>query len=226
MAESNIPPPSDAITPPSAEPPAVSPPITPPPDPASPPASAAATRPDWLPEDQWDATAGKPKFDVADLVKAKATLDERAGQVPTDAAGYKVEMPDGSAYKVDEADPLLAEARAWAHKEGLTQAQFNGVLGLRAKMEADALAAGEAAAKAELGKLGDKAPERITTVTQFLETKLPKSQFDAIRSAVQTAAGVEAIETIMQLAGGPKLPGPNAAPGKAKDAAEILYGTR
>ncbi|MCG5241392.1 hypothetical protein ACIU1J_27630 [Azospirillum doebereinerae] len=223
MAEINTPPPSDASIPPSAEPSAVSPPVTPNPAPAPP--AAAPARPDWLPEDQWDAAAGKPKFDVADLVKAKTTLDERAGQVPADAAGYKVELPEGVSYKVNEADPLLGEFRAWAHKEGLTQAQFTGVLGLRAKMEADMVEAGKEAAKAELGKLGDKAPVRIDTVTQFLSAKLPAAQFEAIRGAVQTAAGVEAIETIMQMVGGPQLPGTAPPATKPRDAADILYGT-
>lgn len=175
----------------------------------------ASTRPDWMPEDQWDATTGKPKVDVAELVKMKAAQDERAGQVPADAAGYKVELPEGSTYQVKEGDPLLGAFREFAHKEGLTQAQFSGVLALRAKMDADALAAGEAAATAELGKLGDKAPERISTVTQFLSSKLPAAQFEAIKGAVGTAAGVEAVETLMTLAGGQKLPGSGSAASEA-----------
>lgn len=167
----------------------------------------APIRPDWLPEDQWDATSGKPKVDVAEALKAHQTAAERAGQVPAEASGYKVVLPEGSALKIDEADPLLAATREWAKAEGLTQKQFEGLLGLRAKMDADFTAAVQAAAQAEVKKLGDKAPERISTVTQFLSSKLPAAQFEAIKGAVQTAAGVEAVETLMTLASGQKLPG-------------------
>lgn len=184
-------------------------------------ASELPARPDWLPEDQWDATTGKPKLDIAAAIKAKTALDERAGQVPADAAGYKIELPEGSTYQVDEADPLLAAAREWAAKEGLTQGQFNGVLALRARMEADANAAWEVAAAAELGKLGDNGPARIDTVTQFLSAKLPKAQFEAVHGVIQSAAGVEAIETIMTLAGGPHLPG--GAGGGSDAVSELDY---
>jgi hypothetical protein len=227
MDANNTPPPSGANTPPLADPaPAGSP------TPAAPVAPVASARPEWLPGDLWDDAAGKPKVDLGELTALKAQQAERAAQIPTDAAGYKVDLPEGAGFTVDATDPLLSEAQAWAHKEGLTQAQFTGMLALRAKMaqaeaasRAAADAAEQAAIQAEVAKLGDKAPARIDTVTGFLKGKLPAAQFEAIRAATQSAAGVEALENLMALVSGPKLPGAIAPSHATKDAAEILYGT-
>ncbi len=226
MAETNTPPSSDANIPPAVDPGAVPPPPAPAPspaptpDPAPTPAPApapVATRPDYIPEAQWDAETGKPKVDIAALL-------QRAGEVPAEAAGYVVDLPADSPVKIDPADPLLAAARDVAKEHGFTQAQFAAMVGLRVKMEAGAIEASNAAAQAELGKLGDKAPERISTVTQFLEAKLPKAQFDAIRGAVTSAAGVEAVESLMQLAGGTKLPSqPAGSTNSAADTLAAMY---
>lgn len=208
MDATNTPPPSGAITPPLADPAPAVPPASPPAPAADTPAAPpSATRPDWLPGDLWDDAAGKPKVDLGDLAALKAQQAERAAQIPADPAGYKADLPEGVGFKVDANDPLLGEARAWAHKEGLTQAQFSGILTLRAKMAQAEAAAGQAAIQAEIGKLGDKAAARIDTVTGFLKGRLPAGQFDAIRAATTTAAGVEALESLMALVSGPKLPG-------------------
>ena len=191
--------------------------------------ATASVRPDWLPEDQWDATAGKPKFDLGELVKAKATLDERAGQVPADAAAYKVELPadlklpEGLNFEVKEGDPLLTEFRAFAHANGLTQAQFSGVLALRAKMDAMAHEQATAAMQAEVKSLGDKAQERIDGATTFLRSKLPADQFDALKGAITSAKGVEAVETLMKLASGPQLPGNGGGPASEAVSTEDYY---
>lgn len=182
-------------------------------------AAAPPARPDWLPEDQWDATAGKPKVDIAAALQAHQQATERAGQVPTDAAVYKTELPsdlklpDGLNFEVKADDPLLAEFRSFAHANGLTQAQFSGILGLRAKMDAMAHEQAAAAMQAEVRALGDKAQERIEGATTFLRSKLPADQFDALKGAVASAKAVEAIETLMKLATGPQLPGSGAGAG-------------
>lgn len=197
-------------------------PVTPPAVEA-PAAPVAAARPDWLPEDQWDATAGKPKFDVAELVTLKTQQAERAAQVPADAAGYKVELPADAKITIAEDDPLLGDARTFAKEAGLTQAQFAGMLALRVKMEAAAEAAGEAQAKAELAALGSKAHDRITGATTFLRATLPPEQFEALKGAVTSAKAVEAVETLMSKIAGPIIPGGGANPGAANPWAKDTF---
>lgn len=188
------------------------------PAPAPAPAPAAPVRPDWLPEDQWDATAGKPKADIAAALKSHQQATERAGQVPADATAYKVELPadltlpEGMKFEVADSDPLLSAARSWAHQAGLTQTQFSGLMGLRAQMDAAAHEAAAAAMQAEVQALGDKATDRIDGATTFLRSKLPADQFDALKGAITSAKGVEAVETLMKLASGPQLPGSGGGP--------------
>lgn len=191
--------------------------------------ATAPVRPDWLPEEQWDATAGKPKFDVAAAVQAHQQATERAGQIPADAAAYKVELPadlklpEGMKFEVAEGDPLLSAARTWAHQAGLTQAQFSGLMGLRAQMDAAAQEAAAAAMQAEVQALGDKATDRIDGATTFLRSKLPADQFDALKGAITSAKGVEAVETLMKLASGPQLPGSGGGPASEAVSTEDYY---
>lgn len=198
------------------------------PAPAPAPAPAASVRPDWLPEDQWDATAGKPKFDVAAALQAHQQAAERAAQLPADAAAYKAELPadlklpEGLDFQVKEGDPLLTEFRTFAHTNGLTQAQFSGILGLRAQMDAAAQEAAVTAMQAEVKALGGKATERIDGATTFLRSKLPADQFDALKGAITSAKGVEAVETLMKLASGPQLPGSGGG-GGSEAVSEVDY---
>lgn len=146
-------PPSGATIPPSAPTPPIPPAADAPSSPTAPP-----SRPDWLPEGLWDATAGKPSADLSDLAQRVADADARTAALPKDAAGYQPALPDGfqapEGWSVAAADPALADARAFAHKAGLTQAQFSGVLALKATLDARAAQAQEAALQAEVGKLG------------------------------------------------------------------------
>ncbi|MFC5355661.1 capsid assembly protein [Azospirillum himalayense] len=209
--------------------PAPTPVPSPTPTPAPTPAPAAPTRPEWLPEDQWDATAGKPKADIAAALKSHQQVTERAGQVPADAAAYKVELPadltlpEGMKFEVADSDPLLAAARSWAHQAGLTQAQFSGLMGLRAQMDAAAHEAAATAMQAEMRALGDKATDRIDGATTFLRARLPADQFDALKGAITTAKGVEAVETLMKLASGPQLPGSGGGPASEAVSTEDYY---
>lgn len=199
--------------------------------PAPAPAPAGPSRPDWLPETAWDAAAGKPTVDVADLLTLKQQHDEHAGQVPKDAAEYQVALPEafqapeGFTFDVDPADPLLAEARIWAKENGLSQAQFSGLMALRAKMDIAAQTAAEAAASAELAKLGDTAKDRIDTATTFLRSTLPADQFAALKDFVQTAKAVEAVETLMTKVSGQVLPGGGNPAQQPRSIEELFYPT-
>lgn len=181
--------------------------------------AAAPPRPDWLPEDQWDATAGKPKFDVSAVLQSHQQAAERAAQVPADPSAYKAELPadlklpEGVKFEPAADDPLLIEARTWAKENGLSQAQFSQLLGLWAKMEVAAHEAATNAAKAEKAALGAKADERIGTVTTFLKT-LPADQFEALKGVVTSAKAVEAIENLMTRVSGQVLPGSGAQSGE------------
>jgi hypothetical protein len=108
--------------------------------------------------------------ELADLMKFKGENDLRRAAVPSDPAGYKVEipadavMPPGFEWKFNETDPALAVARNWAHKNGLTQPQFAELLGQYAAMEAGKEAQFRESMKGEIDKLGFNGPVRITAL--------------------------------------------------------------
>ena len=165
------------------------------------------------------------------LRDAKATLDARNAAKPASADKYAltlpedVKLPEGVEVKFDDSNPAAAEFKAFAHEAGLSQAEVSRLLGIWAKSEggkAEATKATQAAeterVAAELKTLGDNAQQRVTTAVQFLEKVLPGVHF-----ATDSAAGVKAIEALMQKVSGPMPPGAGDAAEAPKDIARLLY---
>lgn len=200
---------------PSASPAPEAPVAASPSTPASP-DTTTPTRPEGLPDSYWDATANALKVDPAALVadlrerdelKAfKAAEDVRRGSLPKDAAGYKVELPAdfkapaGVEFKFDAADPILAQAQALAHANGLSQDGFSKMLGLYAAAKVGEQAQIDAARTAEVAKLGPTASARVDSVVNWLSGMDPtadKGDAKALAGMLVTARHVEAFERII-----------------------------
>jgi hypothetical protein len=111
--------------------------------------------------------------DIKTLMTQKAANDLKATQVPPSPEGYTAELPKefkvppGIEYKFDTSNPAFVDARAWAHREGLTQSQFSQLLSFHANTQiAEQVQIGNAA-KAELAKLGDHATARVPPSINF-----------------------------------------------------------
>jgi hypothetical protein len=132
--------------------------------------------------------------------KSKELLRPRAPD------GYKFDLtpefkaPQGVEFKLNEADPLVAQYREFAFKHGFDQAQFSEGLDMVATLRLADHQQFAAAKAAELGKLGPAAHGRVSAVTQWLTAMGGEKSADAVRVLVQapTAATVEAFENIMQ----------------------------
>jgi hypothetical protein len=98
--------------------------------------------------------------DIKTLIAEKAQADLRKVQVPDKPEFYAAELPkefklpDGLEYRFDDSSPILADARAWAHREGLTQFQFSQLLSFHASTQIAEQQLVANAAKVEVGKLG------------------------------------------------------------------------
>ncbi|MDB5937592.1 MAG: hypothetical protein JWQ01_4936 [Massilia sp.] len=162
---------------------AASPQPTPTPASNEPPAAAAApTRPEFLPEALWDSEKGGAKIDalapvLAELndLKASAAVEaSRKATLPTDAAGYKIELPadftppEGVTFEFNADDPLLARARDLAHAKGIDQETFSQMLGLYAGAQIQDQTVIAASKNAEIAKLGVNGPARVDAVTNWL----------------------------------------------------------
>lgn len=199
------------------------------PAPAPDPAAAAATppaRPGYIPETHWDATAGKIKDEkaYADWVNGNAAAvaaeQSRKLTIPTPDK-YEPKLPAdftppaGLEFKIDAADPLIANYRNLAHEFGLDQTQFSKGLGLIAAMRVGEQQQIKAAYDAEVAKLGAAGTARVDAVMQWINAvggPDAKPLADMMKIA-PLAATVQAFENMMK-----KFQTQGAAPGNAAHA--------
>lgn len=204
-------------TPPSsAAPPAASPSSPPAPAaaaPPSPPATAGspsptippqtAERPDYIPESHWDTEKAAPKETfgqfVKDHVAFKAAQDSKQLTLPAKPEDYKLALPKdfqppaGVEFKLDETDPLFAQARTWAKENGLTQDAFEKGIGLIAARDVATQQMLTTARNAEIAKLGANGTARVTALNTFLDAK----GYPALKGMMVTAEIVTQMEKWM-----------------------------
>jgi hypothetical protein len=204
-APSPAPAPAPGVTPSSAPSPAPAP---------------TATRPDYVPETYWDATANsiKPEFGqhYTEVSKFYQTETEKraalAARKPEDIKFEiklpdTVKVPDGFDIKVDEKDPRVPVIREMALKNGWSQDTVNVLVALDARMKIEGHAAETARIEAEDKKLGDNAKPRKEAVGNWLKGlkengKLTGDEYEAVKIYATDAASVTALEKLMAMAGG------------------------
>lgn len=183
-------------------------------------------RPDYIPESFWDAEKGFKADDLNALVALKAEQDSRSASVPATKEEYKVALPaefkiegleikDGES-PIDENDPRVGFARDFAHSQGFTQPQFEGLIALGVQMDMAEQASLNEALNAQVEALGGKAKERVKAVTDWIGAKLGGEAAASLAPMLMTAKQVQAFERIMQLNRGavPGNPGAGRDTGK------------
>jgi hypothetical protein len=192
------------------------PPSPPPIDNAAPAAGVtveAATRPEGLPENLWDADAGQVKHDdvLKSYLEISKTHGEREAQLatlPQKADEYKIPetviddeiakiIPAGQEITIDAKDPRLAAVREFAHANKLSQESFSDLvkIGIKAEVMQEKLFA--EAREAELKKLGVNAPQRTKAVVDFLSGHIGQEDADAISASLFSAKQFEAFEKLI-----------------------------
>jgi hypothetical protein len=79
--------------------------------------------------------------DIQTLMSEKAQADLRKTQIPTAPENYEAKLPEGFKlpeglkFEFDANNPALADARRWAHANGLTQKQFGELLSFHASTQ-------------------------------------------------------------------------------------------
>lgn len=185
-------------------------------------------RPDYIPEDWWDAEKGFKTDDFNALVAFRAEHQSNMAQVPETADGYEVklpqdfklpngfQLPQGQKDIIDANDPRIGVARDYAKANNFSQAQFEGLIALGAKMDIAETQRLQEAAAAQREALGGKASERINAVTQWLGSKIGGELAGALASMMFTAKQIQAFEAVMRLNRGtvPGVPGAGRDGGK------------
>lgn len=136
--------------------------------------------------------------------KLKAHMDglaPRAADLPASADAYQVDEIEGIDPAKLKESPLFQHMATAAHSVGMGQAQFSGFIKDYAAKE---IARSTEAHKAELAALGENAEARISSVANWLASKVGQEEADALQGAISTAAGVRALEKLMGNAPAPR----------------------
>jgi hypothetical protein len=139
---------------------------------------------------------------VKQLLVDKANADARKAAMPASPDGYEAtlpadfKLPDGIEWKVDPADPLLADAKRWAHTRGLDQQAFSELVGLYTAAQAGSEAQIQTARQAEINKLGANGSMRVTALQTFFTGLVGSENAKAIDGMMATAGIVKALEAV------------------------------
>ena len=164
-------------------------------------------------------TDGKPdlgKFTehYQSLLAEKAQRDEALADVPEDG-NYEFALPEGFESGIDLPEefvpkinvddeamqPLFGELGSFLKENNLPKSAAGQVMGLLHKYEATKIQRGLEASKAEFETLGanDAARKaRVATVQRSLAARLPPESAKSLEAATTSAAGIKALEKLLQ----------------------------
>jgi hypothetical protein len=153
-----------------------------------------AERPEWLPENLWDAQENKP----VDFT----TLRQNAADMPSSADAYAVPKVEGIDLDAVAQTPFFSTLRQAAFDAGLGQEGFAKIVSDWAEAEK---ADSDTYFNEQQAKLGANVETRSSTLSTWLDSNLPKEEAAALRSALSSAEVFTALERLMNK-------GSNAAP--------------
>lgn len=143
---------------------------------------------------------------VADQARAQRELEKRFGGFTGAPEEYELSLPEGFEGEFDMEHPILQDFIATAKEANMDQGTFSKLLHRFVEYEATA---GQVDLSREREALGPKAGQRIGAVRDYLKANLSEEHYDAMRASLQTAAAVEALETLIGKTRAP-LPGQDA----------------
>ena len=173
------------------------------------PAASPPSRPDGLADDFFDAEKGVKfpellaKFN--ELGAAKAEADARKAAVPEKADGYQLVMPEDfklpEGWELKPGDPMTVAAREFAHKSGLTQAEFSQLSKIYVQQEIARNDEMIAANKASIAALGANGTQRVTEVLSFIDkTAASPEAARQVKAMLVSKEAVEWAEGLMKSA--------------------------
>tara|TARA_R100001594_G_scaffold27899_1_gene52927 strand:- start:1047 stop:1889 length:843 start_codon:yes stop_codon:yes gene_type:complete len=168
-------------------------------------------KPDWLPERFWDDDKGA---DYEGLAKSQDELYKklRGGKHQAPENGeYNTNFLDGA---IPEDDPLLSKFKEVAVDRGLTQDDFETIVGMVKDNMGEAEAVEEAEAidrQAELSKLGPNAEEIIGGHVKWAQSMVDKGvwnedHFEEFKVWGGTANGIKALSKLREFYGETPVP--------------------
>jgi len=146
--------------------------------------------PEWYKADKYKS--------VAEQARAYTELEKKFGGF-TGAPKDGYEMLDD----VYEGDELWSELVDFGQRQNMSQAALNEAWGLLTAQE-EALE--QVNLEMELEALGERGPERIKTVEQFLKNNLDADTYEEVRYAVNSATSIQLVEALINATSPAPLP--------------------
>lgn len=186
--------------------------------------NAAPQPPEGLDARFWDGEKAEVKVtdliaDYGNLSKFKTETEARFKDRPEAPDKYElripesVKLPEGVEFEFAADSDLVKMARQIAFDSGRGQEGFDELVAAFVSHEIAKDAAYETQAEetfqAEIAKLGENGKDRLAAAESFLKSTLADDEYKAIQSIATTAAGVQAIEKLMNLSKdkAPAIPG-------------------
>jgi hypothetical protein len=138
-----------------------------------------------------------------DLLARDAAEKSRRLTLPQRPEDYRAENtqafkpPPGIEFKINEADPLMGQARAFALKHGIPQDGFSEMMDLYAAGQVATQQRIKQAHDAELGKLGANATARVDSVTTWVKSQMGEDLAKEFCKYLFSAKQFEAVEKLM-----------------------------
>jgi len=137
---------------------------------------------------------GQRTDELAGTIREEVLADIK-GQAPETYEIKMPELPDGVQVDVDPEQPLLKWWEETARSKGLSNDDFNKGIEAFVNNEISGLPNRES----EINLLGENATQRIESADLWAKKNLSESSYEAMANIASTAAGVKAIEEIMNL---------------------------
>lgn len=144
--------------------------------------------------------------EIRDLLAEKAERDLARAHIPAEPGAYKLDLPadfpvpDG--VRIEFEDPATSAsvqaAQNWAHKRGLSQAEFSELLSIYAHREVQQANWFAARQAEEFSKLGTTGPQRVDAVTRWIRAQAGDADGKVIVSNMVSAAHVRFYEKLFQ----------------------------
>jgi hypothetical protein len=140
--------------------------------------------------------------ELRDFLTARGEAELKKASLPATPADYKAElpanfeMPGATKFEFNEADPLLQDARAWAHSKGLSQTDFAELCGMYASAKGAESAFYDAAGKAEITKMGANGTQRVTALGDWLRGVVGDKLAGPMKTMMVTADIVKGLEIL------------------------------
>jgi transcriptional regulator with XRE-family HTH domain len=138
------------------------------------------------------------------MMRRQAQEDLRKATIPPSAEAYEarlpadLKLPGGQQFKVDANDPSFIAARNLAHAKGWSQQDFSEALGIFASHIAGQEFQLAERSRAELGKIGSNAPQRVDAATKWLDGFLGAADAAPVKATLVTASHLKFVEAVMQ----------------------------